>query len=404
MYGFLALLILISNQPGPTAVPGNTTVPFTARIILPNAEVRSGPGSDSKLYGTNNLKAGDVITVVQERADGWLAIRPPDGSFSWVQSKYLQRIVPNQPNYLVQTNDGNKIPVYIGSAVLNTKPTLESARLTRGSQVKSLGAEQSDGKENWIPIAPPENELRYIRCEAIGKQAVQANPVPAKVPAAAPAIPTNTASSNTIVNANSAVPNCDANQRWSQAISAETAGQTTEAIRLYTQIGQDFACSQPMFASQAYGRAVWLRDCASKGKTNTIQACAPGQPKLTNKALVQAVSNTQNNAPTAPIGSAPTTNMVPQSNGPTPTPVKSINSGSGSGVGPGFLRKAGRPQSYEPSYYIESQQGRPLVYLVPAPGQNLDVFLNQRVEVSGPTTYRSDMRAYVMTVYQIQPK
>ena len=399
MYGFLALLLLISNQTG-TAAGINSAVPFTARIILPNAEVRSGPGSDSKLYGTNNLKAGDVITVVQERTDGWLAIRPPDGSFSWVQSKYLQRIVATQPNYLVQTNDGNKVPVYIGSAVLNTKPTLESARLTRGSQVKSLGAAQSDGKENWIPIVPPENELRYIRCEAIGKQAVQANPSPAAVPATPP----NPASSNAIVNANSAVPNCDANQRWSQAISAETAGQSTEAIRLYSQIGQDFACSQPMFASQAYGRAVWLRDCASKGKTNTVQACAPGQPKLTNKALVQAVSNSQNNAPTAPIGSAPVANMVPQSNGPSPTPVKSINSGSGSGMGPGFLRKAGRPQSNEPSYYIESQQGRPLIYLAPAPGQNLDLFINQRVEVSGPTTYRSDMRAYVMTVYQIQPK
>ena len=399
MYGFLALLLLISNQTG-TAAGINSAVPFTARIILPNAEVRSGPGSDSKLYGTNNLKAGDVITVVQERPDGWLAIRPPDGSFSWVQSKYLQRIVATQPNYLVQTNDGNKVPVYIGSAVLNTKPTLESARLTRGSQVKSLGAAQSDGKENWIPIVPPENELRYIRCEAIGKQAVQANPTPAAVPATPP----NPASSNAIVNANSAVPNCDANQRWSQAISAETAGQSTEAIRLYSQIGQDFACSQPMFASQAYGRAVWLRDCASKGRTKTVQACAPGQPKLTNKALVQAVSNSQNNAPTAPIGSAPVANMVPQSNGPSPTPVKSINSGSGSGMGPGFLRKAGRPQSNEPSYYIESQQGRPLIYLAPAPGQNLDLFINQRVEVSGPTTYRSDMRAYVMTVYQIQPK
>jgi hypothetical protein len=399
MYGFLALLLLISNQTG-TAAGINSAVPFTARIILPNAEVRSGPGSDSKLYGTNNLKAGDVITVVQERTDGWLAIRPPDGSFSWVQSKYLQRIVATQPNYLVQTNDGNKIPVYIGSAVLNTKPTLESARLARGSQVKSLGAEQSDGKENWIPIVPPENELRYIRCEAIGKQAVQANPTPAAVPSTPP----NPVSSNAIVNANSAVPNCDANQRWSQAISAETAGQSTEAIRLYSQIGQDFACSQPIFASQAYGRAVWLRDCASKGKTNTVQACAPGQPKLTNKALVQAVSNSQNNAPTAPIGSAPVANMVPQSNGPSPTPVKSINSGSGSGMGPGFLRKAGRPQSNEPSYYIESQQGRPLIYLAPAPGQNLDLFINQRVEVSGPTTYRSDMRAYVMTVYQIQPK
>ncbi len=416
MNGLITLVFLLSNQTAMGTITPATS-PYTARITLPNAEVRSGPGSDSKLYGTNNLKAGDLITVIQERNDGWLAIRPPEGSFSWVQSKYLQRIVANQPNYLVQINDGNKVPVYIGSALLNTKPTVESAKLARGTQVKALGSPQVDNQETWIPIVPPENELRYIRCEAIGKQSAQVKPaLPVnQVPVTSVSNPVGTTSS--VINANASVPNCDPNLRWNQAVAAETAGQTTEAIRQYTQISQDFACSQPMFSNQCYSRAAWLRDCTARGKTNTVLACAPGQPKLINKPLVQAISNApinstvnnpvSNNMQEAP---SPSPNTVPQNNyqavvsGPTPAPVKPINSGSGTGVGPGYLRKGGRPQSQDPSYYIESQQGRPLIYLIPAPGQNLDLFLNQRVEVSGPSSYRSDMRAYVMTVYQIQPR
>ncbi len=46
------------------------------------AEVFAGPGED--FYPTGILKSGQSIEVLQETADGWLAITPPVGSFSWL--------------------------------------------------------------------------------------------------------------------------------------------------------------------------------------------------------------------------------------------------------------------------------------------------------------------------------
>lgn len=370
---FIALLSLSQ-----TATP--------ARVVMAQAEVRSGPGADSKLYPTNLLKAGDTVQVLEERPDGWITIKPPQGSFSWVQMKHLQQVIPNQPNYLVQIAEGSKAPVYIGSTLQNSKPTIESAKLNRGAQVKAYGAPQLDGQENWLPIFPPDSEVRYIRAEALGK-------VPAKP----------TATTSTTNPASAPVPsagamnaatgsNCDPNSRWGQAVAAEQSGNLTEAIRLYTQIGQDFACGQNGFAAQATNRALWLRECQRVGTRNTAQVCPPGQPKLVSRSGNQA----------APVILANQNPPPPVSGGIVPMQAKSPTVANGNPLG--VLRKGGRPMDYQTTYYLEGPNGRPLIYLVGAPGQNLDFFLNQRIEVNGPSMFRGDMRAYVMTVYQIQPR
>ena len=41
------------------------TVPYKAAIGVPEAEVRSGPGTDPKLYATNKLPQGTVVEVVK---------------------------------------------------------------------------------------------------------------------------------------------------------------------------------------------------------------------------------------------------------------------------------------------------------------------------------------------------
>ena len=377
MQAFLLIGLLALGQPG-----------TPARIVTAQAEVRSGPGVDAKLYPTNLLKAGDTVLVLEERPDGWIAIKPPQGSFSWIQLKLLQQVVPNQPNYLVQVPEGTKAQVFIGSSLNNTKPTVESIKLSRGAQVKAYGSPQADGSETWLPIFPPDSEVRYIKGESIGK-------APAKIPGTSMSgSSANPVTPKTLASGGTSVPNCDGTTRWNQAVNAEQTGNITEAIRLYTQIGQDFACSQNTFATQATNRAMWLRECQRVGTKNTLQACPPGQPKLVSRpsgpAPVTVMPN-QNPPAGAPVGPIP-----------SPTQVKSPSVVNGNPMG--VLRKSGRPYDYQTAYHLEGPNGRPLIYLIGAPGQNLDLFLNQRIEVSGPTSYRSDMRAYVMTVYQIQPR
>src|SRR5579859_2126999 len=67
-------------------------------VNLPEAEVRSGPSTEPAFYPTNRLHRGDPVEVVGEVPGGWLKIRPPEGSFSFVNARFLEHIAPNQPN------------------------------------------------------------------------------------------------------------------------------------------------------------------------------------------------------------------------------------------------------------------------------------------------------------------
>jgi hypothetical protein len=62
--------------------------PYEAHIIATGAPVLSGPGE--KFYPTDTLAQGDVVEVYREKPGGWLAIRPPAGSFSWVLASDLK--------------------------------------------------------------------------------------------------------------------------------------------------------------------------------------------------------------------------------------------------------------------------------------------------------------------------
>src|SRR6476619_2840895 len=61
--------------------------PYKARVIAAGAPVHSGPGEN--YYPTDTLSEGDTIEVYREKPGGWLAIRPPMGSYSWVAERDL---------------------------------------------------------------------------------------------------------------------------------------------------------------------------------------------------------------------------------------------------------------------------------------------------------------------------
>src|SRR5262249_26298006 len=105
-------------------------------VTLPEAEVRSGPSDSPQFYVTNRLRAGTPVEVLQELDGGWLKVRPPEGSFSWVNTRFLEHIVPHQPNYVVAA-EGVDVPVFIGSEVVKGR-TVVGAKLKRGAQVTSI--------------------------------------------------------------------------------------------------------------------------------------------------------------------------------------------------------------------------------------------------------------------------
>ena len=66
--------------------------PYVAYVVHADAYVRSGPGQ--RYYPTQQLPQGFAVEVYRHDGAGWCAIRPPEGSFSWIAAHEV-RLVEN---------------------------------------------------------------------------------------------------------------------------------------------------------------------------------------------------------------------------------------------------------------------------------------------------------------------
>ncbi|WP_186767795.1 SH3 domain-containing protein [Blastopirellula retiformator] len=137
--------------------------PQRAVIVAKVSDIYSGPGED--YYVCDFLEEGAEIEIYDQAENGWLAIRPPHGSFSWVLNDAL--IPTDKPNLLEASRD--QAPCFIGSR-LEERRDAAHVRLMRGEIVQKLGSGQSLNAETgqvekWIKIAPPAGEFRWIQAE-----------------------------------------------------------------------------------------------------------------------------------------------------------------------------------------------------------------------------------------------
>src|SRR6185503_5759455 len=72
----------------PDAAPPAVGFPYRASITADTGAVRSGPGEE--YYETSGLRRGDEVEVYRHDPHGWCAIRPPQGSFSYVPAEHLK--------------------------------------------------------------------------------------------------------------------------------------------------------------------------------------------------------------------------------------------------------------------------------------------------------------------------
>jgi SH3-like domain-containing protein len=139
------------------------SLPYTARIVAPGVAVRSGPGDD--FYPTDTLAQGDVVEVHRERPDGWLGIRPPDGSFSWLFGLHVKPLEGG----LAEVNK-DEVASRIGSRLGNQRNAVQ-VRLKKGETVEIIGEESVDGKK-WFKVAPPSGEFRWIHATNVQRVTV----------------------------------------------------------------------------------------------------------------------------------------------------------------------------------------------------------------------------------------
>ncbi|HEY2826033.1 MAG TPA: SH3 domain-containing protein, partial [Pirellulales bacterium] len=132
-------------------------VPFTVYTNSNDVYVRSGPGKN--YYPTDKLPQGEPVEVYRQDPGGWYAIRPPQGSFSWVPADTLKPI----GEHLAVVEKDHAV-CYVGTRFSNAHD-VHQVRLDKGEKVEIVDMKQiGDGPEaqSWCEIAPPSGEFRWV--------------------------------------------------------------------------------------------------------------------------------------------------------------------------------------------------------------------------------------------------
>jgi hypothetical protein len=349
------------------------SAPYEARIGVPEVEVRSGKSRE--FYPTSKLRQGDRVKVLREEEDGWLAIEPPPGSFSWVNARFIERDSTGRSAVV----KGVDVPVRIGSSLANKPPDVQQVKLQPGTQLVILGESMVGADGRWWPITPPPSEVRYIP-----KDAVQATPPVQTVAAAHPG-----------AGAPGTAPGGGTDSLVAQAEQAERAGNRAEAIRLYEEASRQASAIDHAAAMRYANMAQFLR---SNNRGSVPAGYQPGRPSEAaftgyNRPVPAPAYPYQQPPQTAySAGQAANYNQS-QSNVLAPR-----------WTGPGWLRRSGMNVDGRPTYALETSGGQLLYYVTPLPGVNLDSYVNRSVNLYGTVVYRGDLRgANYMTVTNVTP-
>ncbi|MGA0040697.1 MAG: hypothetical protein ACO3NZ_12680, partial [Pirellulales bacterium] len=153
------------------------SLPARVHVSADQTYLRAGPSND--FYPTGRLTRGDVVEVWDFDAAGYAAIRPVEGSFSWIRSDDLQLldeagdVVANevgedtppanmQPRVGVILHDG--VVSRIGSQ-LNDCRHAAQVRLEAGERVlvlETVEVKRGRYPGTWLRIEPPAGEFRWV--------------------------------------------------------------------------------------------------------------------------------------------------------------------------------------------------------------------------------------------------
>jgi hypothetical protein len=393
-----------------TATLRAAQTPYVAAVIQAEADVRCKPSTDPKLYPTNRLPEGTRVLVLEERSDGWLGIQPPPGSFSWINSNQVERIVPAQANWVVKNDN---VSVLVGGDVVNVRPSVEGVRLARGTQVRVMAKEVRDGDTVLFPIDPPAGEMRYIRAEAVKAepgslgQQPPATPIDrvGEQPKTVSAVPVSrTASKDPALNippqTTTAAPTLPANATpWQKAEYFERQGRWEDAIRIYQQLGKDLQATRPDWADFANKRAAYLRNGGKAPVNWSTTSSAVDTRASTFQPTVQSdPPQARLSPPTDPnASSAPTTEQTASWSSPQPN-VKGVTRS-------GTLVRSGYYGTRDAQYRLSTQDdAKYMIYVTAGQGVDLEQYVDRgMVELGGTWTYRGDLKAYYMVVSNVRP-
>lgn len=144
--------------------------PYTAYVTGEQAYVRSGPGQ--RYYPTGQIPAGYAVEVYRHDGSAWCAIRPPEGSFSWLSSHQVRTIDAGIVEVV-----GEGVVARVGSTLSPNRSAVQ-VLLPKGEHLQVIPVDENDDPR-WVRVAAPAGEFRWIAAAALSLQPpVEAKPLP----------------------------------------------------------------------------------------------------------------------------------------------------------------------------------------------------------------------------------
>lgn len=384
--------------------------PNAYRATITDAEVLLRAGPSDAFPDTGSLKRGSAVIVEREESNGWLAVTAPQGSVSWIAFSFIEDQAPESqtPKHGVVHSEAD-VTLAAGKPGVAQPLDVRREKVPQGAIVLLIGPPVEFSGKKWWPIAPPAGDVRYLPKTAVQfEKPVNNNvttrvtdtgatpptaslppPSPSASPLATVPAPGGATPAGGITSSKPAVNH----PLWTQAETAEREGRVDDAEKAYFELARimNGQGGDHDIATLCFTRVHLMRE---------KQRGASGTPSKSNINVIQ---------PPAPIskGERPVRPGTPTAL-PSATGTNNKNSGNsnaddpqGQWNGPGVLRRSVLTPdgTGKPAYALETSPGVVKVYVVAAPGVQLEKFVNKRVEVYGtPQTNPNLSKPYIVAM------
>lgn len=298
-------------------------------VVVKDVEVRSGPSKN--FYPTSRLVQNDKVLVLRESKEspGWLEIKPPSGSFSWVNAKFVKQV--DARHGFVDCDPARPVSVLPGSSLVNQEPNRESMKLTAGTVVVIVAQPNTVNGETWLPIQPHPSEVRYLPIEA--------------VKLAATIMPTTSGPPNWTLSPNG----YSGNNVLAEAEKALSANDLNRARQLFEVVANN--ATDPNQKVYAQNRLASLSRTPVSATTMSLSPATPSPVAATNLVTLQP-------AAWSVYGRLRDTRL--------------------------------QSENGQPLYALEDAVGKTIAYVTNQPGKSLQAYIGRTIAVFGPTMYRPD--------------
>ncbi|MHB8866552.1 MAG: SH3 domain-containing protein [Pirellulaceae bacterium] len=378
------------------------TFPYQAEVAVDEVEVRCGPGWD--YYPTQRLRRGSAVEVYRHDPGGWLAIRPPQGSFSWMTARHLTRT--SERSVAEVALEG--AVAWVGATQTGIVQHKWQVRLEQGERVEVLGEEAMTvgpgfATETYCRIAPPAGEFRWIHAEQAvsSPRADNASIVPTQTSpprsVGGPSAPDNRDLSTGIARGDDTAPEL---AKKIEELKIELSLLVTEQIEQWDleslQQRADALAQQaasPTTARELKGISQRIAEFQTLQRRHqkARQPAAGDDPEQINKHSISGVSQTFSHDQQPEVSPAVSVEATPASGDSKGTRCDAE----------GWLMPVHSTKRVAPPFAVLDDDGRVRAYVTPTPGLNLRRYTKKYVGLVGDQRYVSTLRAPHITAERV---